>query len=199
MTPARLLGASALGLLILAGCLGRSPQTTFYMLTPLPPDASVASAAPGGGRALGVGPARLPRYLDRPQIVTRRGSQLSYDELHRWAGSLESELLRVLGANLALLLGTERVAVYPAEPRFPDAIHVVLEVDRFDGERGEAVTLQARWILTAEGRGEPLAVGTSTLSEPVRSRRSEDLVAAHSAALAALSREIAERIRSLDR
>ena len=49
MTPARLLGASALGLLILAGCLGRSPQTTFYMLTPLLPDASVASATLGGG------------------------------------------------------------------------------------------------------------------------------------------------------
>jgi uncharacterized lipoprotein YmbA len=198
MKPARLLGACALGLLILAGCLGRSPQTTFYMLTPLTPDASVASAAPGGGPALGVGPVQLPRYLERPQMVTRRGSQLSYDELHRWAGSLESEVLRVLGANLALLLGTDRVAVYPAEPRFADAIRVVLEVDRFDGERGEAVTLQARWILTTEGRAEPLAVGTSTLSEPVASRHSKDLVAAHSLALAALSREIADRIRSLE-
>jgi uncharacterized lipoprotein YmbA len=198
MKPARLLGACALGLLVVAGCLGRSPKTTFYMLTPLPPAASVSSAAPDGGPALGVGPVGLPRYLDRPQIVTRQGSQLTYDELHRWAGSLESELLRVLGSNLALLLETDRVAVYPAEPRFADAIRVVLEVDRFDGERDEAVTLQARWILTTQGRDEPLAVGTSNISEPVASRHSKDLVAAHSRAVAALSRDIADRIRSLE-
>ena len=47
----------------------------------------------------------------------------------------------------------------------------------------------------ASGKGgELLAAENSTIREPVESRRYEDLVAAHSAAVATLSREIADRM-----
>ncbi len=183
-----------LGLLALTCCLGRTTPPAFYTLSPMEPAADTAS---GNGPAVGVGPARLPSYLDRPQIVTRRESRLHYDELHRWAGSLESELLRVLGSNLARLLGTDRVAVYPAEPPFPLAMRVVLEVERFDGVPGKSVTLQARWFLVGDTRDEPLAVGNSDIRVSVASGDYEDLVAAHSSAVAILSREIADRILGL--
>ncbi|MCH8947928.1 MAG: membrane integrity-associated transporter subunit PqiC [Acidobacteria bacterium] len=74
-----------------------------------PAEVDVAS----GGPALGVGPVHLPSYLERTTIVTRRENQLSYNGMQRWAGSLESEFLQALGANLARMLGSHRVAVYP--------------------------------------------------------------------------------------
>jgi uncharacterized lipoprotein YmbA len=181
------------GLLAMSGCLGRSAPPAFYTLSPMEDAPSVTT----GGPAVGVGPARLPNYLDRPQIVTVHGSKLDYDELHRWAGGLESELLRALGANLSRMLGTDRVAVYPAEPLFPVAMWIVVDVDRFDGVPGELVTLQARWTLVGQSGDEPLATGKSDIRVSVASGRYEDLVAAHSSAVATLSREIAERIVSL--
>jgi len=183
-----------LGLLALSGCLGRSTPPVFYTLSPMENAPHMTSDGP----ALGVGPARLPPYLDRPQIVTRQESRLHYDELHRWAGGLESELLRVLGSNLARLLGTDRVAVYPAEPPFPLAMRVVLEVERFEGAPGESVTFQVRWVLVDDSGGEPLAAANSDIRVSVASGSYEDLVAAHSSAVATLSREIAERILSLE-
>ena len=71
--------------------------------------------------------------------MTRSGeNRLVYDESHRWGGSLEQDFLRVLGENLALLLNTERVAVYPIDPTFPIAYRVALDVQQFDGRPADA-------------------------------------------------------------
>ncbi len=187
--------AGALVLLSLAGCLSRTPVPVFYTLTAVEPP--VAAGAGSDGLALAVGPASLPRYLDRPQIVTRQGNRVSYAEYRRWAATLESELLRVMGANLGSLLRTNRVVVYPLEPRFPVAYRVTVQVEQFDGNPGDAVVLQARWAIARPRASEPAAIGSSEIRQPVASAGDDDFVQAHSEAVGALSREIADRIRSL--
>jgi len=144
-----------------------------------------------------VGPVHLPSYLERTTIVTRRENQLSYNDMQRWAGSLESEFLQALGANLARMLGSHRVAVYPSEPGYPLDFRIALDVVRFDGALGETVTLEVRWVVTTGTGGELLGTGSAKLREPVASRRYRDLVVAHSAAVESLSRTIAARIREL--
>jgi len=185
--------AGAVVLLLLAACLGRTPAAVFYTLTPVEP----ATGAGADGVALAVGPAVLPSYLDRPQIVTRQGSRVSYAQFSRWAAPLESELLRVMGANLGSLLRTDRVVVYPAEPRFPVAYRIRLQVEQFDGGPGGEVVLQVRWAIARPRSSEPEVIGASEIRQPVASAADDDLVQAHSEAVGALSREIAERIRSL--
>ena len=182
-------------LLLLAGCLSRTPVPIFYTLTPVEP--AVAAGAGADGPALAVGPASLPRYLDRPQIATRRGNRVSYAEYTRWAATLESELLRVMGANLGSLLRTTRVVVYPAEPNFPVAYRVTVQVEQFDGQPGGEVVLQARWAIARPRASEPAAVGSSEIKQSVASTDDGDFVQAHSEAVGVLSREIADRIRSL--
>ena len=61
-----------------------------------------------------MGPVLLPAHLDRPQIVTRASeNRLVLAEFHKWGEPLNTNFARVLAEDLAVLLATERVAVFP--------------------------------------------------------------------------------------
>ncbi len=184
---------------LLSGCAGTSPPSEFYLLTPMSPAGEFVEAAdPGDPLSLGVGPLKLPEYLDRPHIVTRSTpNRLALDEFHRWGGSLRDNMLRVLAQNLAQLLHTDDVAIYPwDDPVAPD-YRVRISVLRFDGSLGGQVELDCRWIVVGPQRGELLSTRRSLLREPVRGADHASLVEAQSRALAALSRDIADQIRSI--
>jgi uncharacterized lipoprotein YmbA len=67
---------------------------------------------------IGIGPVTLPKYLDRPQIVTFTSPYaLNVVEFDRWAEPLESTFVRVLAENLALLLPRAHVVVSPCRAR----------------------------------------------------------------------------------
>jgi len=181
----------------LTACLGgRSPSVQFYNLSAT--QTAGGNAAAKDGPAISVGPVVFPKSLRRPQIVVRTGpNSVHLDEFHRWAGSLESDFLNVLGANLGALLGTQRVSVYPAESRFPLDYRVGLQVERFDGAPGGVLVLSARWTVSRDGDADATAAGHSVIEEQVAGDSVDALVQAHDAAVGKLSREIADRIRSL--
>jgi hypothetical protein len=89
------------------GCLGgASAPTRFYTLVPVavPPTEANPSAAERGP-AIGVGPVTLPGYLDRREIVTRRGrDEIELGEFDLWSEPLKDGATRVLGEDLAILL-----------------------------------------------------------------------------------------------
>jgi uncharacterized lipoprotein YmbA len=177
----------------LLGCLGASPTPRFYALQPIAMESAVSRDL-----AIAVGPLHLPRYLQNPRIVTRLGqSQIEYEELHRWAGDLESEMLRVIAENLSRLVGSDRVVGYPLDGPFSMTYRVRLDVERFDGRRGEAVEMRVRWVVVEAAGGEVLAVQLSNLRLPLGSESVPDLVEAHSKILEDLSRQIADRIAEL--
>jgi len=118
-------------------------------------------------------------------------------DVHRWGGSMASDVLRAVADDLGRLLGTARVVVYPASPRFTATYRVLLDVHDFEGVTGEKVTLRVRWTIAAVKDGRAVVVEESVFEQPVASPSYEDLVSAESAALGALSREIAERIAGL--
>jgi uncharacterized lipoprotein YmbA len=133
-------------------------------------NALVAAPADGDGttQALGVvvGPVTFPRILERPQIVTRSTeNQIVYDDYHRWAGSMQEDFVAVLGDNLATLLNTKRVVRHPDAAPFAIAYRITVDVQQFDGRRGEDVTLRARWTISPGDGGAPLAVEQSTIRE----------------------------------
>jgi uncharacterized lipoprotein YmbA len=178
-----------------AGCLGRSPRPEFYRLSSTAAGGTPVVSLPELG--LAVGAIEFPRYLDRPEMVAGDGAnRLVLSDGPRWGGSLRSEVQRVLADDLATLLGTSRVAVYPVEPRFPINYRVLLDVRAFEGVPGEAVTLRARWIVAGPD-GRALAVEESAIQQPAASGSWDDYAAAHSAALGALTRQIAEKIAAL--
>jgi hypothetical protein len=194
---ARLRALAAGAALFAAGCGGGAAPQYFA----LRPEAGAAAGPPLAARpelGLVVGPIELPRYLDRDEVVTRDAAHalVPWDE-HRWGGSLRDDVLRVLGDDLGTLLGTTHVAVYPVEPRFPVSYRVLLDVLEFEGVPGQAVTLRARWTVT-DGTGvKALAIAQSRVDQPVAAPTFGALVAAQSAALGSVTREIAARIEAL--
>jgi uncharacterized lipoprotein YmbA len=186
--------ASALGL----GCLGQTPKPEFFTLSPASGAAAGPALASRPELGLAVGPLEFPRYLDRPELVTRDGShRLVVADAHRWGGSLRTDILRAVADDLGRLLGTSRVAMYPSEPRFQADYRILLDVREFEGVPGQAVTLRLGWTIVPFAGGPAVAVEESRVEQPLPSTSFEDLVAAQSAALGSVTRRIAERLAAL--
>jgi uncharacterized lipoprotein YmbA len=178
----------------LPGC-GSSPKQTYYTLSA---DAVVNGAIPASGESaysIAVGSITLPEVVDRPQFVLRAGpNEVTFVELHRWAGPLKSEIPRIVADNLAADLNVKRVTAYPQNAGENADYRVLIDIQRFDSTLGESVTIDALWTVKRTSDG-ALRTGRSTARESSSSGTYEAVVAAHSRALATISREIAEAIR----
>ena len=199
MKISRHTGSTAVLVVLLAGAgCTTTPPSEFYMLTPV---SQVNDPAPANsaGLTIGVGPAQIPEYLDRPQLVTRSTSnKLELDEFHRWGGALSGNLLRVVAQNLAVLTGSDDVVVYPWEEPVDPEFRVHISVLSLDGSLGGEVELDAQWVIASRDRRKSLATGRSVIRETTRGTSYSEFVAAQSRALAVLSREIADEILRLN-
>ncbi len=177
----------------LSACAGKSASSKFYVLNPLPQ--SKQSGA--DGIAIGVFPVAMPEYLQRPQIVTRVSeNEVKIEEFSRWAEPLKETFYTVLVDNLSTLLNSKKIIKTAHILNIPQTMQVGVEVVQFDGVLGGDVVLSVKWALFAEESKTLLLANRSSFREPTGAATYEALVAAHSRAVAALSREIAEAIKA---
>ena len=144
-----------------------------------------------------MGAITLPKYLDRPQIVTRAsGHQLVLGEFDRWAEPLPDNVARVLAENLARLIPTDHILLNPWPRSAALDYQVGVEVWQFDGELGGESALLALWSLLDEAE-RPLLTQRASLTSPVGGRDYQAMVQALNQMLEALSRDIAAAIQRL--
>lgn len=173
------------------GCA--TSRSDFYTLS-----SSSKSASADAGYSVAVGPVSVPEIVDRPQIVVRTGpNQVFIDEFHRWGSPLRDEIARGIAGNLAALLGTPRVSVFPNSTSSDAKYRVAVDVMIFDSTPGESASLDAVWGIRGAGGG-ALRSGRTTVRESVSGVSYAALVAAHSRALEKLSVDIADAIRGLE-
>jgi uncharacterized lipoprotein YmbA len=187
------LAALAAGL-ALASCADSQP-TRYYTLAALPdaPDAALPATPPA--LTVGVGPVTLPPYLDRPQLVTRAGSnRVVLADIDSWAEPLDGLFARVLAENLALLLGTDDVLLLPQRRLMSLDYRVEADVTRFDVDASGNAVLDARWWLLGPDGEKLLRSGRSTITEPAEVGDYAAGAAALSRALGVMSEEIAQAI-----
>ncbi|MGO9413837.1 MAG: membrane integrity-associated transporter subunit PqiC [Syntrophobacteraceae bacterium] len=188
-------------LVILTGC-AISPSSKFYQLNPVQNKTSASCvASPDQSVIISIGPVRIPDYLDRPQIMTRSGkNELKLSEFDRWAGSLESDVNRVLVEDISGLLPADCFSVVHWTPylesQVPAAYRVEVIVDRFEGALGDSVSLKAQWRIFAKDRSLILKKGLR-VREQVNGGSYDALVAAMSSALERLSGDISGGIMSV--
>jgi hypothetical protein len=147
-----LIAGLALLPLTLSGCSASKP-TRFYVLSEMPDVTTSTSAtqstSTGRGPAIGVGPITLPKYLDRPQIVTHLNTNsLAQADLDQWGGDLDDNITRVLAANLAKLRNTDRVSIYPWKDGVPVDYQVTLNIARFERDISGSVVLDVFWTVS---------------------------------------------------
>jgi hypothetical protein len=183
---------------LLSGC-GYSPPSSFYLLQSMPGIEKVKqTSSTRQGLTICVGPVMLPKYLDRPQIVTITGtSEVKLASFHRWAEPLQDNFTGVLAENLSQLLGTDRIIIFPRESASSSDYQIIVTVIRFDGEPGGNAVLSARWRIYGEGGKQELVSKKTDISEPAGAQGYEALVSAQSRTIIALSKEIAGAIKAL--
>ncbi|HSA82099.1 MAG TPA: PqiC family protein [Geminicoccaceae bacterium] len=182
------------GCLLLASCAGTSP-TRFYTLSSLSATPGETPGMASRDLTVAVGPVTLPEYLNRPQLVTRDGSnRVLLSDFDSWIEPVQGLFARTLVANLAVLLGTDDVLLLAQRrPVRPD-YQVEVEVTRFDVDTGGNALLDARWWILDQRAETVLRSGRSTISQPAPIGNQAAAVQALSGALIGMSREIAGAI-----
>jgi len=178
----------------LLGACASTQQARFFAL-------SLADPAPVGPRSswvLAVGPVDLPRYLDRPQIVSRAGAnRLDVDEFNRWGGALDEDIGRVLAQHLGRSLQAQQVFVYPSRLASETDYRIPLEIRAFDGPRGGPVTLDLVWSLIDDRTGRVVHTEQSSYRAETQGEAIDAYVAAMNALLGRLGDDVARRLAAL--
>jgi uncharacterized lipoprotein YmbA len=185
-------------LAVLSGCASSSPSR-FYLLSSL--DITNPEIKPPADErcfSIGIGPIRIPDYLDRPQIVTRGAAgEIALAEFDRWGEPVKYNLIRVLAKNLSILLCTNTIVFFPWKGGIPIDYRIEMEVLRLDGSLGGNVSLEAWWMIFSGDGKRMLLAKKSNFTEAVGGQDYKSLVATQGRALGHLSRDIAAAIRTL--
>lgn len=189
-------------LLSASGCVKQSHPTQFYLLQPLANQGmtSLQALESNGAKSklsLGVGPVKIPAYLDRAQIVTGLTSnQIKLAEFDRWAEPLQDNFSRTLTENLSALLGSEQIIKYPWPKPWNPSYQIEMEVEKFHADAKGASELQAQWSIR-QGQ-KVLLLKNSNIKTQAKSLDYEAIVAAESQAVQQISEEIAEAVKNLN-
>lgn len=189
----------SVGLALFAAGCATTQNSSFFALQALSSSTQPVWSTPGQRPlAIGVGPVILADYLNRPQIITRTGpNELAFAEYDRWAGPLPDNFKRVLAENLAILLNTDRVSVYPWESSAQVEYQIKLDVQQFDGALGGRAELVAWWSVHGKDADQLLLNRKSRLTATAADSTYQSLVVAENQLLADLSREIANAVKTL--
>lgn len=180
---------------------GTSPPTRYYLLTADAPRSPAAAIS--RGTTVGIGPIILPRYLERPELMTRAGSNaLDVAIYHQWAEPLEDNISRVLEEDLGRRLGTERIIRLPVKRSLRASLtvnyQVPLAVTAFEKTASGGTMLDARWAVL-DNDGKELLLRRSEYTATPADDSYDAQVTAQSVLLGRLGEEIAAAIVVLDR
>ena len=191
---ARLFSLGVFVSLLVAAC-GSSPPVRYFALSTMD---SVQRQDPDDAVTLGLGPLRMPEYLNRSQLVTRGGgSELEVDEFSRWAEPLTLALHRVVSTDVDNMMDGVIVIAFPWESVVRNEVDYRLlgEVTRFDADQSGRVVLDIQWGISAT-TGEAAVVIRRSKYE-TRAARPDDpaiVVSAMNDALAMFSRDVVSEL-----
>jgi uncharacterized lipoprotein YmbA len=152
----------------------------------------------GSDVAVGLGPVRVPAYLDRPELATRVAtSEVVFSPTDRWAEPLSTSLRRVLAENLSIALGTNEIQTFPWAVGARIDWAVAVDIVRFERTPANEVEVAARWVVR-EGAGGPVRVARETrYTQKANGSGTAAAVEAWNEAVAALGGDIAAAVPSL--
>lgn len=130
--------------LALAAC-SSSPPVRYFTLSPI--DAEF-NRDTDDAVLMGLGPFRMPAYLERSQIVTRGvNSELQVDEFNRWSEPLATALLRIVSTDIDNLLPGVVVVIFPYDAIVREQVEfrLVGDIARFDADHLGRIVLEVQW------------------------------------------------------
>lgn len=176
--------------LLLGACMfGQSKSAKFYTQSPMATTAISADYA----SAVGINKVQLPKYMDRPQIVTQQkdSTQVKISEFNRWVESPAVLATRALTDNLSTLLPAARIKLNRSSGDQFDRI-VSVEVVHMSAILGEQAELVA-WYIIKEPSKKSM-IQQKFVSSVQIGKTYDDLAKGYNKLLSDLSQEIAEKL-----
>jgi len=185
--------SSVFAILCLVGCSASGPATTFYVL-----DADVNKSSEASNSELssiGVGPVKLPGYLENTGIVSRKGGQvLNVSGAHAWAESLDQSIARLVAKTLSAELNHDEVWSFPWDLRNRPQTQIHITIEQLDGERGDFVTIRAKWFAFDISENTVTSTGDFNTTVQVPSTAYSDYVDRLAAVVAELAKDITKNL-----
>ena len=180
-----------------AGCSILSPRpdpTKFYVLTAT----STGGAAAASNLVIGLGPVKLPAYLEHAEVITRVApNRLDLSSTDRWAEPLDDNFRRVLAADLTTLIGTDQVLPFPWDLSTKVDYKIEVYVERFERDSSGGAQLIANWIIRDGHSDRVLLTRPADFTESAGSGM-ENSAASLSADLNDLSKQLATAVVDLN-
>jgi len=152
--------------------------------------------APANEPLIGLGPIRIPEYLNRPQIIVAiTDNQYQLSEDHRWAERLDQNIALALVKALPRQLGTDRIVRYPWTQRQAVDYQVGIDILEFNVDANGQSRLTAQW--TIKHKDKPTIDKRSDYRFPASTTDYDVMVKAQSQCLTKLGQDIAETLRQL--
>ncbi len=179
----------------IAGC--STQETRHYTLAPVGLPAKIGITG-GPAITVGVGPVRLPDYLDRPEIAIRL-SDYTVDLLtfEHWAAPLDQQFPRVLITNMQAEMPFARVIGFPPVQPTPVDVQVEVDVQQFDVDVAGTAVLIANWQLRGPGGQSILSSAQAQVMANAKENTMPGRVGALSEAVAKLARALSDAVVAL--
>ena len=148
------------------------------------------------GPLIGLGPIRLPEYLDRFQMVLAVSeNKYKLIENHRWAEKLDQNVSLALFKSLPAQLGTDRMVRYPWKQRPGVDFQVKIDILEFNIDQTGQSRLMAQWSIKSKDK--TLLNKRSSFTAEASSTDIDKMVEAQSECLTKLGQEIAANLKPL--
>ncbi len=181
---------------LILSCAKSSKPVEYYML-----DASVGldnnqSLKGDEGPMIGLGPIRLPEYLDRFQMVVAV-SENKYKLIdgHRWAEKLDQNISLALFKTLPSQLGTDRMIRYPWPQRPGVDFQVKIDILELNIDQDGQSQLVAQWSI--KSKDETILNKRSTFTAQASTTDIDKMVQAQSECLTKFGQEIVTNLKPL--
>jgi uncharacterized lipoprotein YmbA len=141
---------SCIALLMLVSGCGQSTPVRYYKLDSPNIVYESDSEEP---LVLGLGPLRIPDYLERNRIVVRgENSEMIVDDFSRWAEPLDDAIYRLLAANVDSRLEGVMAVSFPYNSMISHDYQLLGRIDMFESNKAGNTVLLVHWgIIDTDG------------------------------------------------
>jgi len=181
----------------LSGCLSipNSQSPRFYALTSVNGDQVSKKINIAPNMIIGIGPVKIPEYLDRPQIVTStKEKTLQFAQFDRWGESLDLGVERLVREDMTAMLPSAKFTLYPWNPSLAVKYQVSIEVIQLDSEFDRDMFLAVQWTVIDVQNSKVVIMKRSEFHKAIIPPNYTGLAQTLSTACASLSSQIAQAL-----
>ncbi|CDZ77078.1 ABC-type uncharacterized transport system, auxiliary component [Legionella massiliensis] len=179
---------------LMLGSCGRSPDSQFYVLSPIAPLQNQIKSYKH--LKIGLNEIKGPAYLSKPQVIVHySANEVKLEEYHRWVENLDKNVKQVIVANLSTLLPGAAFISMPWDIKFRPKYQLQIDISQFEVDVKGNSLFSADYTIYADKQ--VYTTGTLVYRQKVSQPKIENLVASMNENLNHFSRDLAKVLAKL--